>query len=393
MCSNVCPKNAITMKRDSIGFIYPKVDERKCIDCGLCLKTCAYKKSNLSTSVLETYVAVSTCTELNKSSSGGVFAAVAQIVIKSGGIVAGAIMDFVDGKALPRLECVSEEKGLDRILGSKYVQCDLPTDAYKAIKSHLLAGRKVLFGGTPCQVDALKEFVKGFEENLLTIDIVCHGVPSSTFFNSYLEKFQQVHDCVVTNYVFRDKARYGWNLIGSIYYSKGGRTFRKKVYGNEDSFYRLFLDGDIYRESCYTCKYACGHRVGDLSIGDYWGISKEHPEILSDNGGLINPDLGVSCLLVNSEKGRAFIAEHADSFSLYPSSYESAARNNGQLHSPAKRTPLRDMIFDAYEDYGYSGVETLYRKSKREGYTAIIIKNRVPKIVKRCIKKVLHTKR
>ena len=142
MCSNLCPKNAISMERDSIGFIYPKINEEKCIDCGLCLRTCAYKNSSISTTVPETYVAVSARTNLNRSSSGGIFAAVAQVVIESGGIVAGAIMDFQDGVAIPHLACISEKNELDRVLGSKYVQCDTPTEVYKEIKSYSLTEYK-----------------------------------------------------------------------------------------------------------------------------------------------------------------------------------------------------------------------------------------------------------
>lgn len=360
-CSCACPRHAITMQRDEQGFVYPAIADDICIRCGLCISACAFSAPAVPNDVQEVYVAASAVTDIRKSASGGIFAALAEQTLAQGGIVAGAALDFIDGEAVPHLVCVDDATDLDRLLGSKYVQCDRDIDVYTRILEHLKAGRAVTFGGTPCQVAALRSFARGFDERLLLVDVVCHGVPNSRFFNDYLKTRAAGLKATITRYSFRDK-RYGWSFIGCLDYEKDGETLSIPINGLEESYYRLFLEARTYRESCYRCPYASKFRPGDLSIGDFWGVRGQHPELFDGGIGEFDDELGVSSIVVNTLKGRRYLEEHAGDFALRPSTYEQASANNKQLLQPVELTPERSVILREYLDGGYASVERWFAK-------------------------------
>ena len=186
-CYSVCPRNAITMEMDEEGFLYPRIDQNKCINCSLCRGACPV----LSIDTVEMENPIKTCyaacaknrDERRTSSSGGVFSAIARQVINEGGFVCGALFDE---QLTLQHKVIQTESGLMRIKGSKYIQSKIG-DSFITIKELLSSGRKVLFCGTPCQVAGLKSFLKSDPDNLLTIDLICHGVPSPGLFNKYLQ--------------------------------------------------------------------------------------------------------------------------------------------------------------------------------------------------------------
>lgn len=357
-CMNICPKKAITMQTDEYGFTYPKIDEEKCIKCGMCKRVCAYQNEKDSNKTTETYVAISKDTELiKKSASGGIFASIATKFLEEKGVIYGCSLENENGKLTPKHIRVDTEEDLSKLQGSKYVQSK--TDfIYQEVRKDLKENKLVLFSGTPCQVAALNSFLGNTDKtNLFTIDIICHGTPSIKFFQDYISVLEKKLKGKIINFSFRDKTE-GWGLKGKAFYTdKNNNKKEKTILSHLSSYYRLFLNSSIYRENCYTCKYAGNKRVGDLTIGDYWGIEKEHPDYLKDNGGIMDEKKGVSCILVNTAQGKKLIDEFGDILEIKESTFDKAARQNGQLNHPSKKNADRETILEIYKDENYEGVE------------------------------------
>ncbi len=387
-CVNSCPRKAITMREDENGFRYPVIDEALCVKCGLCKRTCAYQNHKEMQFPLETYVACTANTDVMKSASGGIFASLAKNVIEQGGVVFGVSMECVEGDLVPMHICVDNLVDLVKLQGSKYVQ-SVVGDAYLQVKKALAAGKKVLFSGTPCQVAALKSFLgTQVNENLLLVDIICHGVPSLHFFRSYIQYYEGKIKGKIVDFKFRDKSG-GWGLVGRAEYIKNGKRKSRLVYARESSYYQLFLKGDIYRENCYECKYACENRPGDITLGDYWGIEREHPELLKANGGCFDEAKGVSCMIVNSEKGKRYLEENVEIMTKRESAYEKASAQNGQLKFPTPRSERRDEVLRIYREHGYKGIEKRFLKSSGIKLLVAYVVDRVPVSVKKRIRRLM----
>lgn len=385
-CLNICPQKAILMKNDEYGYSYPAIDADKCIHCGLCKIVCAFQSGEEKQGYLDTYVAVSKTTDLKKSASGGLFASIAKRFLQTGGLVAGAALLQDEQYLTPKVLIVDDEKNMHMLLGSKYVQCDMG-DVYPEVKNYLIEGRQVLFSGTPCQVAALKRYLKKDYENLFTIDIICHGVPSAQFFQDYIKFKESKYKFKTTGFEFRDKTC-GWKMTGKLSYQKKNKAGDIILYGNEESYYSLFLDAKTYRDSCYQCKYACSKRPGDITIGDYWGVAKEHPDVLKVNHGILDSRLGISCMIVNSDKGRTYLDNYSGDFVLYESSFEKAQRHNGQLSHPSVYSKERNDIMELYQEQGYCAVEKWYKSHRSKKYYLNWINNRMPESIKNIIKKI-----
>ena len=288
-CAAICPKGAITLQPDEDGVNYPRVNEEKCIHCDLCEKACAYQNQMPPLSLKEVYAAVSRDTNVEKSASGGLFASFAQAVLAQNGAVYGCALEYENGQLWPRHICVTDPKERYRLQGSKYVQSDLG-NCYRDAEQRLKQGQVVLFSGTPCQVAGLKGFLRQEYSNLYTIDIVCHGVPSTKLFHEYISFEEKKLGAAVVDFHFRDKSQ-GWKLYGSMTLDNGRTVYFET---EESSYYQMFLNSYTYRENCYTCPYASDRRPGDITIGDYWCIELVHPELLSENGGDLDHNKGVS---------------------------------------------------------------------------------------------------
>ena len=372
-CQNICPVDAIHMIPDEYGFNYPQIDNEKCVNCNLCSKVCNEYNVLKKNYPLEAYAALTNITDIKKSASGGVFAALATSVLRNGGVVCGcALVDM-----MPKHIIITTEEELEKLQGSKYVQSEIDL-IFRDLKRYLENGIEVLFCGTPCQVDGLRKYLKKDYDNLILIDLICHGVPNAKMFKDYVSSLEKNNRKVI-NLSFRDKTN-GWGLTGKITFSQKGRLHSKPLYAGESSYYSAFLGGDIYRENCYNCKYANLNRVGDLTIGDYWGIQNEHSDLLTENGGDIDIKRGVSCILVNTQRGQAIIEKYNNSLNLYKSEPKKVAKTNKQLFEPSAKGKNREQILHQYKIGGYEVVEKAYKKRRGWRLYAHILKNRLKQL-------------
>ena len=378
-CMNVCSKQAITMQTDKYGFLYPHIETDKCVECGVCVKICAYQKDSALQSPRQVYAAASKNGQLlKKSASGAVFSTIAKYVIEHGGVVFGTAMFQEGDNFVVRHISVDSLENLPLLLGSKYVQSYIG-NTYKEVKALLLKGTKVLFSGTPCQCAGLRSFLRKGYENLFVIDIICHGVPSLSFFNDYINfNFKSLSG--IRNFKFRDKTR-GWEMTARLDYENSS----KLIPGRTSSYFTLFLDGHIYRENCYSCKYARQERVGDLTIGDFWGIQREHPELLKNN--VYSTRKGISCILVNTDNGELLFKDTSSLFNLAKSSFEKVARRNEQLSRPSAISKLRPVVLKIYREKGYEGVEKFYRRTYKKQILVHQIFNMMPRFIKEFVRK------
>ncbi len=293
-CANICPKNAIEMIRDAEGFSYPKINPELCIKCGRCDSTCP--ALNFRKKIVEklpaTFAAIHPDEKiLRHSSSGGIFSALSEIILQNGGVVFGAAFDKNWRVVHTSAETLNE---LENLRGSKYAQSQIGL-VYRQAKKSLEAGRKVLFSGTPCQCAGLKHFLGKDYENLLKIEILCHGVPSPGLWENYIGEIGYAHP--ITHINFRSK-RNGWASNMDINFADQGHILTansKNLYG------KLFLRGITERPSCSVCKCKFPNGEADLSIGDAWGIKDFAPEMYNE--------LGTSIIFVHTEKGNNFFRQ------------------------------------------------------------------------------------
>lgn len=336
---------------DELGYIIPIVDNTKCNDCGLCVKTCVIENSSDLKMPLYTFGAVRSDKNLVAlSSSGGVFAAVAEKAIREGDwYVAGSTLDS-NVSAVHTL--VDSIDCLKPLYGSKYVQSETG-DIYKEVKAKLAEGKKVLFSGTPCQVAAVTRYTKN-HPNLFTVEVICHGVANNEMFNSYLDMYGR-ND--IQRFYFRDKGQ-GWSFNNKIVYKNGKE---KKINRRISSYMTYFLKGEAYRDSCYQCPYAKAERGADITIGDFWGILQTRPDLNEK----IDIEKGVSCLLVNTEKGVEIVKTAA--LDLYDVEYDSIRKENGPLNEPSHHSLRRDAILSEWSKHkNWNDVHTYWKKNDRK---------------------------
>lgn len=343
-CLNICPVDAINMRPNEEGFLYPEIDNSICIKCDKCSDVCQiYKNTNINFTSPLIFAAINKDKDkLMQSSSGGAFAALADIIANSDGVIIGSSFD----ESLTVVHCAAEAKdGYIQFQGSKYVQSRIGT-VYRLVEYYLNQGRMLLFTGTPCQVDGLKLFLKREYNNLLTADLICHGVPSPGFWKKHIAWLEKKNRKAIVSYRFRGKHRIGWSLYYYYYYCKGV-SHPKHGYASLDSFYTAFLNGENYRECCYRCKYATLHRVGDFTIGDYWGAEKYHNDI--------NTKEGVSLIFCNSEKAKKMLPQLSELLRLTPTCKEWVVKDNHNLVEPIKRPESRGsfykVVFDDIEKW------------------------------------------
>lgn len=372
-CSVVCPTNAITMKEDEYGFIFPSIEENICIKCGKCVRACAFQNKEETNNVQRVYAACSNNTNIKLSTSGGVYASIATWFIKNGGHVFGAAFEKKQNRLVANHIEVQELDTLKKTLGSKYVQ-DQAADSFRRIKELLNERKDVLFAGTPCQVGGLKSYLNEEYNNLLTIDIICHGVPSIKMLQDYCAMIEKIGRFSIEDICFRDKTQ-GWNLAGRILGTRNGKKIHYNMRVSLSSYYYLFLCGTTYRESCYHCKYANRHRPGDISIGDYWGIEKIQPELLRENGGPFIKDDGISCLMINNRNGIQWFEKVKDGLIIRDATFDNISKYNGQLNYPSKENADRSRVMNIYKIYGYTGVERWFVKKQGIKFYLRLVKN------------------
>lgn len=289
-CISICPDQCIQMLPDTEGFLYPVVDESLCTECGLCELVCPVINPPRLEGDSAAFAAWNQDEDVRAdSSSGGVFNALMQRTFEQNGVVFGATFD--DSMTLCHQAVHNETEG-QALRGSKYLQSTIGA-AYLEARKFLKQGRQVLFSGTPCQIAGLYAFLRKEYDNLLTCDVVCHGVPSPKVFAAYRAELERQYDAKTQRIAFRRK-NFGWQLY-SVSLSFDNDTEYLCVL-NEDAFMIGFLRNIYLRPSCYACKFSRLPRVADISLGDFWGVGTHHPEW--DDG------RGTSLVIVQTEKGQ-----------------------------------------------------------------------------------------
>ncbi len=332
VCSTVCPRNCISFIPGDFGHIYPKIDTKVCIDCKKCERVCpAINKSEFN-KPLNAYAAViKNERDYLTTTSGGAAQALSLLTLRNGGVVYGCAS--LSDARIEHIR-VTDEEQLELLKGSKYVQSKAWV-IYNDLINDVKAGTDVLFIGTPCQSEAVRRLFKTKPENLLLVELICHGVPSQVFLHDYLKKQGcDIHD--VDRLWFRTDS--GFQIVASRKQQSGNyiplyKSVPLWTNGCKDIYYQTFMYGYSYRPSCYTCKYARPERCADITIGDFWGLGAEIPakEIPA------HPH-GISVILPCSPKGQEKIDQMSNLISLYKRPVDEAIKGNHQLQHP---TPHR----------------------------------------------------
>ena len=353
LCANLCPRNAILMRENEEGFLYPVIDNSQCDNCGICSKTCAnYKKqSEYKNRPLQ----VKACqtkdeTWLIESTAGGFFPTIAQWVIECNGVVFGTAYDKTMKPVVCKATTIND---IYRFNGSKYVQSDL-SEALLQIRDELEAGKLVLFSGTPCQVAAVKTLCGDYiEKSLITMDIVCYGVPSPGLFCEFLKTFEKKKHAKVVDYRFRDKHKNGWSHTTVI--TMIGANGDKIQYEEEDysevPYYKMFGARNCFRKECYNCRFNTVERISDFTTGNFWKIDE-----MTD---AFDSHMGVSMLLLNTARAKELFKQIADSFQYIYMTLDQAVQANDALVHTCMYPPERDEIYSCFHKNGF---DVMFRK-------------------------------
>ncbi len=345
-CKQVCTQNAISFVVDEEGFYSIKVDEKRCIGCKLCIKKCHVNTSNnvLLRKPTKLLAAVSKNNYLRiNSSSGGIFSEISKLFLNNGGVVYGAAFD--NDFSVHHI-MIESEKELYKLRGSKYVQSN--TDGiFENVRVQLDRKKKVLFSGTPCQIAGLKKYI-GYNSNLYTIDILCHGVVSPMFWKDYLLNLEHIYG-KIKSVNFRSKIN-GWKEYSmDIKFESGENYIGGRL---EDPYTKSFLLDFANKQTCHRCEYAREERVGDITLGDFWGFKE------SFNGVLKDDDKGISAMMINSQKGEHLLDMISSDVSTEQRDICYLKKTNRTLEFPSKINPDRNQFWEDYIGYGYDYVCT-----------------------------------
>ena len=339
-CINICPVNAINMKEDKEGFLYPVVNNKKCINCGLCDKVCPIKNPLKANKEPNAYCIRNKNEDiLKESTSGGAFTAIAEYIIENQGIVIGAGYDENLEVKQKRKKKKSE---LNKLRGSKYVQSNL-INIYKEIKEKLEEKNLILFTGTPCQVQGLEKYLNKNYENLITMDFVCHGVPSPKLWKKYIEYQENNNKAKIKNAYFRNKT-YGYHSSTMKLKFQNNKVY----YGSlrVDYMLRCFFAEIASRPSCYSCKFKNKQHISDITVFDCWHAKNLVLGLQDDNK-------GYTTLLVNTIKGKRIFDNIQQKIYKYDVDLEKAIELDGiMMENSAIPNKNRNIFYQELDDIG-----------------------------------------
>lgn len=328
LCQSICPQNAITMRYNSEGFLFPVIDDDKCIKCELCKKLCKfkyhrerYKNVFIAQAKNDNY--------LKNSTSGAVIPCISEYIINNGGVVFGASYDVQNGATWIEVNRIDL---IQSISGSKYFQIPLSKSIYEKIKKAVKELPIVLFVGTPCQVDSVKKYV-GEKDNLFTIDLICGGVASQSLEKRYIGYHEIKNETKLKKHFFRSKEK-GWSddYLTQRVFTNGVSEFQN---GGEDLYIRIYNSGQAMRESCYECEYNSLYRCSDFTVGDCWGIHEKELQI--------NIKKGVSIILQNSDKAGVLLRKLSNLHLVEAT--DDVVQNNRPLHAHLTRRKMRNFAY------------------------------------------------
>ena len=363
-CMNACPKGAISVEKDSYGFLYPHVDQGKCIDCHLCEKVCGFvKEDRKQSSPIKAYSLIHKNREvLLNSTSGGAFTALSDMVLKQGGVIFGAYMN--EQFDVMHVEAV-DSGSRDSMRGSIYVQSYIG-DTYSKVKNYLEQGRQVLFVGSPCQVGGLMSFLQKPYENLIGVEFLCHGVPNNYLFKAHIKFLEEKYSGKAKWYTFRSK-KYAWwtHGIEEITFEDGKQKASKAVQA-----YNSFFHSNVsLRPSCLNCTYRRIERAADITIADFWGIEKITGK---------KNTTGVSMLFGNTDKGVSFIeALDRNEAEISEVPFEKVKYRIATKPAKPSRTP--DDFWKLYRESGYQALVDKFTDTSLLGGGALWIKKAIRK--------------
>lgn len=356
-CVSICPKDCISMKSDDEGFLYPEVDVKICIDCGLCEKVCPVLHPVKKEEPSLVYAAINNNETIRlKSSSGGIFTLIAEHIIECGGVVFGVCFD----KNWNVIHDYTETKeGLAKFRGSKYVQSFIG-NSFNQVKSFLDSGRDVLFSGTPCQVVGLKNYLRKSYSNLYTVDVVCHGVPSPDVWKKYLQetvckryntnKKKLNYTDYISSINFRSK-EYGWKKYNMRIEFKDGTIYSMPFFDNP--YMNIFLSDLSLRPSCYNCPSKIANTQSDITLADFWGVDNINPEIDDDKG----------CGLVLIHNKEILDLLNSKNCNLFKHKLESVINYNPNILKSVNEPVNRDFFWYVYKRNLYLSYKAINNKS------------------------------
>ncbi|HAY72483.1 MAG TPA: (4Fe-4S)-binding protein [Ruminococcaceae bacterium] len=350
-CSAVCTHNAISLCADKEGFRYPQIDSSLCTECGACASVCPVLNESSHSKAAKIYAVRATDSSVRmNSSSGGFFSVLASKVIADGGIVYGAAFSS-DYKSVKHTG-IEKSEDIYKLRGSKYIQCVNDRSLFSEITKELISNRTVLFSGTPCQVEGIKSFLKQDYNNLITVDMVCHGVPSPSVWRAYISELEKENGSTVQNVSFRDKVS-GWKKYSFTVDFANGKHFTQIV--TENPYMRAFVRSVTIRKSCYNCPFRRLERVSDLTMADFWGCEKVTPQM--------NDNTGITLAFVNNEKGETLFRTLSDTeFSQVSES--DALRENRSMYIQTDYNFNRNYFFDNLDNL--SAKELLMTAANRQ---------------------------
>ena len=361
-CFNSCPVGAISFSKDYLDFSYPEINADRCINCNQCEKTCPLlgSKASPENGYPVAFAAKSDDDSVRlHSSSGGVFYELASQMLRDGGYICGAVFD----ENFHVKHIVSDtQEDLRRMMGSKYAQSNVGY-CYREIKSKLKEGHKVLFSGCPCQVAGLRTFLGKDYQNLLLVELICHGIPSDLMLQTYIAMQEKKYGAKLKQLEFRNKAK-GWHNSSVRMEFENGRVYSKPI--TADAYMNGFLGSAFLKSSCYNCHFRNFISGSDIILGDFWGSEAELSE--DDNK-------GISALLVNSGKGMDILDRC--NLVVSPANVETIIKYNRNLIQSAKPSPQRNQFYDLSESAGFDAAiqqyleEKLSKKAKRKGRYAL----------------------
>ncbi len=356
-CMNTCSVGAITMAEQTDGFLYPQIDDGKCIKCGQCMKVCHALGFEGFNQPSQTYAAqVNDKDVLKASTSGGLFFALAQSILSEGGVVYACNYDDDYNAFIQRFDAVEQ---IAPVHGSKYVWSDSSL-SYPLVKKDLDDGKAVLYTGLPCQIAGLRKYLKKDHENLFTVDVLCGGAPSPYAFQRYLDTLTDKEGRKNLCFQFRDKGKNGSGVC-CTYYVNGVKHYENYL---ENSFYFAFCSQSriSWRKSCYTCNYKSLSRASDMSIGDYWGVEKYHNDF--------KPKDGVSLVMINTDQGKRLFEKIKGSIKYVESKAVYAIEKNSLVKEPAeghhKMPENREAFFEELRRSDWNTVDKMYLGSRHK---------------------------